>query len=198
MKKIIFILFCIITLCGNAQMFAPSINGIELIEQQNIQLINGGCVASPEPVKDDMYAVRVYADLDITGWIVNDDLSNLQFIWTVNDTPTEIDINQLNNGNKYTHFTVIKDGHTTHLSFSHAFWVSSWDDIYKMTWSIRCYYNDNWHQGVLKVKQNGIVTGVHEISTASSDEMFDLMGHKITHPNKGQIYIKNHQKFLQR
>ena len=100
---------------------------------------NGGCVASPETVKDDMYVVRVYADIDITGWIVNDNLSNLQFIWTVNDTPTEIDINHLN---------------------------------------------------------NGIVTAVHEISTASSDEMFNLMGYKI--PNKSQIYIKNHQKFLQR
>ena len=79
-------------------MFAPSINGLELIDHQNVKLINGGCVASPETVKDDMYAVRVYADLEITGWIVNDNLSNLQFIWTVNDTPTEIDINQLNNG----------------------------------------------------------------------------------------------------
>ena len=71
-------------------MFAPSINGLELIDHQNVKLINGGCVASPETVKDDMYAVRVYADLEITGWIVNDNLSNLQFIWTVNDTPTEI------------------------------------------------------------------------------------------------------------
>ena len=79
-------------------MFAPSINGLELIDHQNVKLINGGCVASPETVKDDMYVVRVYADLEITGWIVNDNLSNLQFIWTVNDTPTEIDINQLNNG----------------------------------------------------------------------------------------------------
>ena len=43
---------------------------------------------------------------------------------------------------------------------------------------------------------NGIVTAVHEISTASSDEMFNLMGYKIT--NKSQIYIKNNQKFLQR
>ena len=48
-------------------MFAPSINGLELIDHQNVKLINGGCVASPETVKDDMYAVRVYADLGITG-----------------------------------------------------------------------------------------------------------------------------------
>ena len=48
-------------------MFAPSINGLELIDHQNVKLINGGCVVSPETVKDDMYAVRVYADLGITG-----------------------------------------------------------------------------------------------------------------------------------
>ena len=65
----------------------------------------------------------------------------------------------------------------------------------KIPTSIRCHYN-NWHHVVIHVKQNGIVTAVHEISTASSDEMFYLMGYKI--PNKSQIYIKNHQKFLQR
>ena len=31
----------------------------------------------------------------------------------------------------------------------------------KIPTSIRCHYNDNWHHGVLKVKQNGIVTAVH-------------------------------------
>ena len=75
-----------------------STSDIILFRTSYIVQFNGGCVASPETVKDDMYVVRVYADIDITGWIVNDNLSNLQFIWTVNDTPTEIDINQLNNG----------------------------------------------------------------------------------------------------
>ena len=75
-----------------------SISDIILFRISYFVQFNGGCVASPETVKDDMYVVRVYADIDITGWIVNDNLSNLQFIWTVNDTPTEIDINQLNNG----------------------------------------------------------------------------------------------------
>ena len=75
-----------------------STSDIILFRTSYIVQFNCGCVASPETVKDDMYVVRVYADIDITGWIVNDNLSNLQFIWTVNDTPTEIDINQLNNG----------------------------------------------------------------------------------------------------
>ena len=35
----------------------------------------------------------------------------------------------------------------------------------KIPTSIRCHYNDNWHHVVIHVKQNGIVTAVHEIST---------------------------------
>lgn len=192
MKKLLIFMFSVLygIMSMSAQYNAKPI-GIYLIDHENVHLQGGGIEATEGKIKDDMYGARIYADLKATGWPVKDDWSNLKFIMKVNGEEIEIDPHSLNNGSPYTYFNVNTSGNTSYISFSYLFYTPSWDDIYSITWDVKCYYNGNWHHCEIGVRYGGIITEVPDIQLNKQDNtIYDLQGRVLREKPNG-LYIQN-------